>query len=143
MCKILITGAFGFIGTNLSSYLSAKRKYILTAVDLPNNSKHLYTAIYTWFEINNIDWNSLDTIIHLAGIAHDMKNTEDFQRYFEVNVGLTKSIFEYFANSEAKKFIFFSSVKAVADSQKFLQKNAFRNLRQFMGSQSWRQNSIY
>ena len=116
MCKILITGAFGFIGTNLSSYLSAKRKYILTAVDLPNNSKHLYTAIYTWSEINNIDWNSLDTIIHLAGIAHDTKNTYDSKKYFEINVGLTKLVFDYFLKSRAKKFIFFSSVKAVADS---------------------------
>jgi nucleoside-diphosphate-sugar epimerase len=116
MCKILITGAFGFVGSNLSSYLSANKKNVLLAVDLLNNSKHLYSAFYPWSEINNIDWNGLDTIIHLAGIAHDTKNTYDANKYFEINVGLTKQIFNCFLNSGAKKFIYFSSVKAVADS---------------------------
>jgi nucleoside-diphosphate-sugar epimerase len=116
MCKILITGALGFVGSNLSSYFSANKKYELFAIDLANNSNHLYNAYYTWSEINNINWNRFDSIIHLAGIAHDSKKILDSKKYFEINVGLTKLIFDYFLKSSAKKFIFFSSVKAVADS---------------------------
>jgi nucleoside-diphosphate-sugar epimerase len=58
----------------------------------------------------------LDAIIHLAGKAHDTSNTVEEAEYFEVNLGLTKNIFDHFLNSSANKFIFFSSVKAVADS---------------------------
>jgi len=58
----------------------------------------------------------LDTIIHLAGKAHDTKNTSEAQSYFDINVGLTKTIFTCFLNSGAEKFIYFSSVKAVTDA---------------------------
>ena len=58
----------------------------------------------------------MDVIIHLAGKAHDTKNTTEEKTYFDINVGLTQQIFEYFLQSNASKFIFFSSVKAVADN---------------------------
>ena len=57
-----------------------------------------------------------DAIIHLAGKAHDTKNQSAAQVYFDINTGLTQKIFDSFLESSAKKFIFFSSVKAVADS---------------------------
>ena len=38
------------------------------------------------------------------------------QDYFDINTGLTQKIFDFFLESSAKKFIFFSSVKAAADS---------------------------
>ena len=46
------------------------------------------------------------------------KNTLSEQEYFDINVGLTQKIFQHFLKSSATKFIFFSSVKAVADSVK-------------------------
>ena len=57
-----------------------------------------------------------DAIIHLAGKAHDTKNQSVAQVYFDINTGLTQKIFDFFLESTAKKFIFFSSVKAAADS---------------------------
>ncbi|WP_259326529.1 NAD-dependent epimerase/dehydratase family protein, partial [Bacteroides fragilis] len=57
-----------------------------------------------------------DAIIHLAGKAHDTKNQSAAQSYFDINTGLTQKIFDFFLESSAKKFIFFSSVKAAADS---------------------------
>jgi len=44
------------------------------------------------------------------------KNTTGEQTYFDINVGLTEKIFEFFLQSGAQKFIFFSSVKAAADT---------------------------
>ena len=58
----------------------------------------------------------MDTIIHLAGKAHDTKNKSEAKVYFDINTGLTQKIFNYFLQSNAKQFIFFSSVKAAADS---------------------------
>ena len=57
----------------------------------------------------------LDCIIHLAGKAHDTKNTSSAKDYFDINLGLTQKTVDHFLQSSATKFIFFSSVKAVAD----------------------------
>jgi nucleoside-diphosphate-sugar epimerase len=57
----------------------------------------------------------VDAIIHLAGKAHDTKNQSAAEAYFAVNTGLTQKIFDYFLVSGTKKFIFFSTAKAVAD----------------------------
>jgi nucleoside-diphosphate-sugar epimerase len=56
-----------------------------------------------------------DVIIHLAGKAHDLKNSSNPDEYYQVNTELTKKVFDAFLCSEAKVFITLSSVKAVAD----------------------------
>ncbi|MCF8422538.1 MAG: NAD-dependent epimerase/dehydratase family protein, partial [Chitinophagaceae bacterium] len=53
--------------------------------------------------------------IHLAGKAHDLKNVVDFNEYYESNTELTKKVYDAFLKSNARVFIFLSSVKAVAD----------------------------
>lgn len=116
--NILITGACGFIGTNLSAYLSEQREHWLIGLDVKQKDCGQYDEFYSWDEIGKIDFNQLDAIIHLAGKAHDTRNSSHPQHYFDINVGLTRTIYSHFLNSEAGKFIFFSSVKAVADSVK-------------------------
>jgi nucleoside-diphosphate-sugar epimerase len=112
MSKVLITGAFGFIGSNLSRYLI---NHTLIAIDLQEVSETSYSSFYSWDNINAIPWTEIDCIIHLAGIAHETKNQSDREEYFNVNAGLSKKIFNFFLQSSAKKFIYFSSVKAAAD----------------------------
>ena len=116
MKRILLTGAYGFIGTNLSSNLANSADLAFYALDVQHDESKCFKANYTWNNLEEIDWDELDTIIHLAGKAHDTNNTSSEQEYFEVNVGLTKNIFQHFLKSKAKTFIFFSSVKAVADT---------------------------
>lgn len=55
-----------------------------------------------------------DVVLHLAGKAHDTNSTEDAQDYFRANTELTKQVFDAFIVSDAKVFIYFSSVKAAA-----------------------------
>lgn len=98
--NICLTGASGFVGKNLSQYLSG---YAFNIVPI---------------SLRNSDWkNSLNVnvIIHLAGKAHDTKNTSEASEYFRVNTDLTRELFDAFLQSETKDFIYFSSVKAVAD----------------------------
>ena len=102
MKSIVITGASGFVGKNLSNYLQRK-KY---------NVQPLSLRTPQWKEGIN---PSADAIIHLAGKAHDTKNTSDASGYFKVNTELTKELFDLFLNSEVNDFFYFSSVKAVAD----------------------------
>ena len=60
--------------------------------------------------------NTSNKYIHLAGKAQDTKNQSSAQEYLNINTALTQKIFDFFLESSAKKFIFFSSVKAVADT---------------------------
>lgn len=114
--NILLTGAFGFVGTNLSIAFKTSLRYRLIAIDIADADHHLFDEFQSWNDLEMVEWSQVDTIIHLAGKAHDTKNTSLEQEYFDINVGLTQKIFQQFLKSSARKFIFFSSVKAVADS---------------------------
>jgi nucleoside-diphosphate-sugar epimerase len=115
--NVLVTGAFGFVGSNLSAYL-AERGHRLVALDVAEKEPSAYSGFFSWEQIDRIDWASVDAVVHLAGKAHDTRDVSDPQSYFDVNVGLTKKVIERFSRggAEARRvFVFFSSVKAVAD----------------------------
>lgn len=113
MCKnILITGINGFVGNNFYKYFFIK--FQLFGLDISNKDKISLNKFFYWNDLDHIP--TINTIIHLAGKAHDTKNTSSEHEYFNINVGLTQKIFQHFIRSSATKFIFFSSVKAVADS---------------------------
>ena len=110
--KILITGAYGFVGTNLCRYLVGKG-HECVALDIPKAKRDdvPYAAFYSWDELDSIDWAGMDAVVHLAGKAHDLKNVSDPQSYFDINVGLTEKIFNA-ANGKVPRFVYFSSSKA-------------------------------
>lgn len=118
MSNILISGAYGFVGSNISKYLTSRNKYNLSALDLTYRYDSNYIEYVKWDNVANISSGYYDVIIHLAGKAHDTKNKSKSQEYFDINLGLTQLIFDQFLLSNARVFIFFSSVKAVADSVK-------------------------
>jgi nucleoside-diphosphate-sugar epimerase len=97
-----ITGASGFVGTNLIDYLS---QYNLNVKAISRDA----------LNSNSLNLNDYDTIIHLAGKAHDLKSISDPDEYYKINFGLTKKLYDAFLTSGTQKFIFISSVKAVAD----------------------------
>jgi nucleoside-diphosphate-sugar epimerase len=109
--NILISGIHGFVGTNLVAAL--KLNHSIFGLDIVCHEKEGVIRTYAWSEFDAIP--QVDVIIHLAGKAHDTKNMTNAQVYFDVNTGLTKKIYDYFLESNASKFIFFSSVKAAAD----------------------------
>ncbi|HEX7869475.1 MAG TPA: NAD-dependent epimerase/dehydratase family protein [Chryseobacterium sp.] len=98
--KIVITGISGFVGQNLSGYLS-ENKLEVSGLSLRNE----------W-----ICPRDADAIIHLAGKAHDTANTSADEEYFRVNTDLTLRLFNEFLKSDIKDFFYFSSVKATADT---------------------------
>ncbi len=63
-----------------------------------------------------MDDAGIDSVIHLAGIAHDLKGKYTAVDYQAANVDHAKSVFDAFRESGATRFIFFSSIKAVADT---------------------------
>ena len=117
--NILITGIHGFVGSNL--VVALKNHYVLYGLDIVTPEKEGVAKTFAWKDIETTSFPMqrlprFDAIIHLAGKAHDTKNQSASQIYFDINMGLTQKIFDFFLESSAKKFIFFSSVKAAADS---------------------------
>lgn len=112
MENILITGINGFVGSNFTNNWS--KDHILYGLDIHQPAKEGVERIFSWDEMGKIP--PVDAIVHLAGKAHDTKNVSEAQSYFDINTGLTQRIFDYFLQSDARTFIFFSSVKAAADS---------------------------
>ena len=89
-----MTGSHGFVGTNLIEALTDKYE------------------IVRWDVRSDEPLPEVDAVFHLAGKAHDTKHTTEAAEYFRVNTDLSKKIFDRFLDSSAKKFIFFSSIKA-------------------------------
>ena len=109
--NVLITGVHGFVGSNLVEYL--KGEHTIYGLDIVQPENDGVVRTFSWEEMNELP--EVDAIIHLAGKAHDTKNQSAAEAYFAVNTGLTQKIFDYFLVSGTKKFIFFSTAKAVAD----------------------------
>lgn len=106
MKKILVTGASGFVGYNLIPFL--KSNYSISTIGRKTSNPD-----YSWDDLDGIRESS-KAIIHLAGKAHDVHGSAKAQDYIDINLGLTKKVFNLFLKSDSEVFIYFSSVKAVA-----------------------------
>ena len=111
--NILITGIHGFVGSNLVAALKDNNE--IYGLDIVAPEKEGVLKTFSWEDLDNGLVPPVDAIIHLAGKAHDTKNQTDAEVYFKVNTGLTQKIYDYFLQSSAKKFVFFSTAKAAAD----------------------------
>ena len=114
--KILITGAYGFVGTNLCGYLTGKG-HECHALDIPAAKRDdvPYAAFFTWDALPS---ERYDAVVHLAGKAHDLKKVASEQSYFDINVGLTEKIFNA-VQGKTERFVFFSSSKAAANGNAY------------------------
>lgn len=112
--KILITGYSGFVGSNLVKSLQPKYKLQGLSRNIENKPDQI-DEVFAWSSLSAGRLAQTGSIIHLAGKAHDLKNTSSADEYFQINTELTRSLFDLFLQSDAEDFIYFSSVKAVAD----------------------------
>ena len=105
--NISITGYTGFVGKNILNYFRQYPNYNFTEISIKKNNLYI--------DFNFLKSKNDVVVIHLAGISQDVKNVLNSDEYYLVNTELTKKIYDFFLESTAKKFIFLSSVKAVAD----------------------------
>lgn len=118
--NILVTGAGGFFGKHLVSYLNRTEHTVIPVyrslvADVKNS-----LAI----DINpNTDWTEylkgIDIVIHLAAKAHIMNKKERINFDYEtINHFSTANLASYVKASNVKKFIFVSTVKVSGESSK-------------------------
>jgi UDP-glucose 4-epimerase len=107
-----VTGGTGFIGKRLICALQKDR----INVRLLSRKKLNKNTIVCDLKVDSIPDDSLigvDTIFHLAGFSHDMRDATKIQNiYQKVNVDATIRLAKLAVKSNIKKFIFVSSIKA-------------------------------
>lgn len=116
--KVLITGATGFIGKALCEYLGKYEFDLRIAV---RQKKDCPVSGYEIAEVGDIGpqtaWENalvgVDTIVHLAGIAHitDGRKTGLADDFYKVNVLGTERLARVASSAGVKRFVFVSSVK--------------------------------
>ena len=106
----LITGATGFIGRRLISAVDGEIRVLSRAAhsDLETVICDLQSSVISDNTLDNID-----TVFHLAGFAHDMRDPSKIvDLYYKVNVIATVQLAELAVKSGVKRFVFVSSIKA-------------------------------
>jgi UDP-glucose 4-epimerase len=121
--KVLITGACGYLGANLSYNLS-KNGFSITAfdsVDLRENEKWssqmgeiIVGDIRDEKTISNLVEREFDTVIHLISLDH--KKSEDLPNIVSsINVMPTWNLLDKFTKKGLKKFIYLSTIQIYGD----------------------------
>jgi UDP-glucose 4-epimerase len=115
MKKYLVTGATGFIGSRLLGLLNTLKcdvrllarseiiNYETVVCDLKQDEIPKHTLV------------SIDTVIHLAGFAHDMQDPSKVKDLYRlINIDASVKLARLAVESGVKRFVFISSVKAGA-----------------------------
>ena len=120
--KILVTGANGFIGTQLSGTLANSGHQVRnTARSIaPNNPITSEMITCDLESADNLDHltTGCDAIVHLAGRAHVMSDDPATSEslYLSANVDVTRRLAQSAARTGVKRMILMSSVKVNGES---------------------------
>jgi UDP-glucose 4-epimerase len=110
MKRFLISGASGFIGSRLIQAINE-------SIRILSRAKHSdFETVICDLQSDVIPDDALDgidTVFHLAGFAHDMRDASKIvDLYYKVNVSATVQLAELAVKAGVKRFVFVSSVKA-------------------------------
>lgn len=100
MKELLVTGASGFVGSRFCSQY--KDKYSICTISLQKSV------------VADIDFEKVDTVLHLAGIAHRMEKTPD-ELYHKINHKLSYELALKAKEAGVKHFIYMSTIKVYGD----------------------------
>ena len=113
---ILITGSNGFLGQYLCQYFSEQNNFISAHTRRPQLFDHPSIKNIN-FDLNdnldNINLNQVEVIIHCAGRAHVMHETavSPLEAYRHTNVQGTLNLAQKAVENGVKRFIYLSSIK--------------------------------
>ncbi len=135
--KILVTGAAGFIGSNLCEQLIKKgnsvigldnfdsfypiqfKKLNLTGLKKSSKFKFYKTDIRDSKSLNEIfSNNEVEIVIHLAAKAGVRPSIEFIEEYYDVNVNGTVSLLESMRKNNVRKMLFASSSSIYGNNTK-------------------------
>jgi len=112
---VLVTGATGFIGGQLCAALRQNGCEVVALARTARTGP--WDAFAVWDAMDPVTVpENIDVIFHLAGKAHALAETQqDKDEYFRINTEGTRKLLEAARAARVKRFVFFSSVKAMGE----------------------------
>jgi UDP-glucose 4-epimerase len=111
--RFLITGASGFIGSRLIQKLDRNNNDIRVLARKKYLNYDTFICNLGTEKIPEAALESVDTVIHLAGHAHDLSSSVEVEKiYYDVNYIATVELFKIAITKGIKSFVYISSVKA-------------------------------
>lgn len=112
--NVLVTGAAGFVGGHLTKELVNNGHTVIAAI---NNSEtppagidYVRADLYKEHEVNGIDFNKIEAVIHLAGLAAVGPSFNNPDMYMDVNKKLQDNLYKAcIAQKAYPKFLVISS----------------------------------
>lgn len=122
MKKILITGKNSYIGNSFKDWVKQwPEDYQVDEVDTRDN---------IWKEA---DFSSYDSILHVAGIAHNSSDPKLKDLYYQVNTDLTYEVARKAKEEGVNHFVFMSSMIVYGTKNKVITKDTEPNPDNFYG----------
>jgi UDP-glucose 4-epimerase len=113
MTKYLVTGSTGFIGSRLLGLLKTIECDVRLLARSKVNNYETVACNLGQDRIPKHALESIDTVFHLAGFAHDVQDPNKVKNlYHTVNVEATVELARLAVESGVKRFVFVSSIKA-------------------------------
>lgn len=127
MKKILITGANSYVGTSFEKYIKEKffDKYIIDTVDMFDDS---------W---RSDSFAGYDSVLHVAGIAHQKETKQNAHLYYEVNKDLAIEVAKKAKADGVKQFVFLSTMSVYGMNTGVITKQTPPNPKSHYGVSKW------
>lgn len=111
--NVLITGSTGFIGKRLVNFLDMDNYHVRVISRNATPGRDYIVCDFEKDKIPESSMTSIDTVFHLAGFSHDMRDASKIENfYYKLNVDVTVQLAELAVEAGIKRFVFVSSVKA-------------------------------
>lgn len=137
--KILITGAGGWLGSELTERLleqgNSIRAFVLFSSKKLDELKLKYNELLEIVEGDicsresvNEALNGIEQVYHLAAKVHSLpKNKEEEQQFFKINTEASEQLFELCIDHDVKRVIFYSSVSVYGESEEIIDVDSPKN----------------
>ncbi len=120
--KILITGASGYLGANITRIFSLNTQYEVVAID--RDFPPVWKIFFPNVEIIQGDLtqkatqqklfeHQFDGIVHTISLDHRDSEKNEIQKVIDVNLQITWELLHYFSQYEPQKFIYLSTIQVL------------------------------
>lgn len=120
---ILVTGASGFIGSNMTKYLNNSGYDVIGCGRTLVKQQGMKYILCDWSK--NIPEIKADVIIHTAALCPSADKS--FYDYFENNILATRNVIEYAKKHHVKRILYTGTVSSYGDIERVLREDSPHN----------------